>query len=119
MLSAPLLIGCDLSALDPFTLSLLTNDEVLAIDQDPLGRQAAPRLTQGDFQVWVKPLADGGAALAIFNLGARPGAFALDAKALGLAPGGGLRDLWRQRDLKDPGTVQVPSHGVVLLRTLE
>jgi hypothetical protein len=59
LLSAPLLIGCDLARLDPFTLNLLTNDEVLALDQDRLGRQATPRIKEGDVQVWLKDLADG------------------------------------------------------------
>jgi hypothetical protein len=117
MLSAPLLIGCDLAALDPFTLSLLTNDEVLAVDQDPLGKQATPKYKRGDFQVWVKPLKDGGFAVAAFNLGPEAAACPLDWKALGVPEPAGLRDLWRQRDLPAAREVKVPSHGVVLLRT--
>lgn len=116
MLSAPLLIGCDLASLDPFTLNLLTNDEVLALDQDPLGRQATPTWKRGDLQVWVKELAGGGRALACFNLGPAPAACPLDFKALGLPQPRSLRDLWRQRDLGLPREVTVPSHGVVLLR---
>ena len=69
LLSAPLLIGCDLERLDDFTLNLLTNDEVLAIDQDRLGRQATPVWRRADHQVWVKELADGGRAIGVFNLG--------------------------------------------------
>jgi alpha-galactosidase len=68
MLSAPLLIGCDLERLDPFTLNLLTNDEVIALDQDPLGKQAFPKIIEGDIQVWVKDLEDGNDAFGIFNL---------------------------------------------------
>jgi hypothetical protein len=116
MLSAPLLIGCDLAALDPFTLNLLTNDEVLAVDQDPLGRAATPRLKQGDLQVWVKPLQDGGSAVAAFNLGEKPLACTLDLKALEIPGDARLRDLWRQKDLGGARELQVPPHGVVLLK---
>ncbi len=58
LLSAPLLVGCDLSKLDDFTVSLLTNDEVLDIDQDPLGRQATPVFQDANVGVYVKPLED-------------------------------------------------------------
>ncbi len=71
MLSAPLLIGADLAHLDPFTLALLTNDDVLAVNQDPLGRQAQ-RVAQDDenqTEVWVKQLEDGSIAVALFNRG--------------------------------------------------
>jgi hypothetical protein len=119
MLSAPLLIGCDLSTLDPFTLNLLTNDEVLAIDQDPLGRQATPRQRAGAFQVWVKPLQDGGFAIAAFNLGPQAGSLPLDLAALGVPEGAMLRDCWRQKDLGRIQAVRIPSHGVVLMRTVK
>ncbi|HTI08917.1 MAG TPA: GDSL-type esterase/lipase family protein [Puia sp.] len=69
LLSAPLLIGGDISRLDDFTRSLLTNDEVIALDQDPLGRQAQRLVNTGTFQVWVKELADGSRAIGMFNLG--------------------------------------------------
>src|SRR5581483_5266440 len=59
MLASPLLIGCDMTHLDDFTLSLLSNDEVLAVDQDPLGKQAAQTVVDGRRQIWVKELADG------------------------------------------------------------
>ncbi|MFC1766181.1 NPCBM/NEW2 domain-containing protein, partial [Planctomycetota bacterium] len=69
LLSAPLLLGCDLTQLDAFTLNLLTNDEVLAVNQDPLGRQAQ-RITQKDTQeTWAKPMADGSLAIGLFNRG--------------------------------------------------
>ncbi|GLH71908.1 hypothetical protein GETHLI_04100 [Geothrix limicola] len=115
LLSAPLLIGCDLPRLDAFTLNLLTNDEVLAVDQDRLGKQATLRLKQGDFQIWVKELADGGRAIGVFNLGSETTAYTLDLKALGLAGSRTLRDLWRQKDVK-VRTFKVPAHGVMLLK---
>ena len=69
LLQAPLLIGCDLTRLDDFTLSLLTNDEVLAVDQDPLGKAAVPVYNKDEIQYWIKPMQDGSYAVGIFNLG--------------------------------------------------
>lgn len=119
LLSAPLLIGCDLERLDDFTLNLLTNDEVLALDQDPLGKQAVPAVKDGDIQVWVKELADGGRAVGVFNLGGGPKDHALDLAKLGFAGPVRVRDLWRQKDLGEfNGRFQarVPTHGVVLVK---
>jgi alpha-galactosidase len=138
LLSAPLLIGCDLDRLDPFTLSLLTNDEVLAIDQDPSGKAAtmvaedgpkvevrrsdrpeqAPK-TYTQKQVWAKELEDGSRAVGLFNLGneeAKVTANFGDLKASGKHV---ARDLWRQKDLGEfDGKFEatVPPHGVVLIK---
>ena len=69
LLSSPLLIGCDMTQLDEFTLSLLTNDEVLDVNQDPLGKQAR-RVTQtDDLEVWAKEMEDGSLAVGLFNRG--------------------------------------------------
>jgi alpha-galactosidase len=59
LLSAPLMLGCDLSQMDDFTLALLTNDEVLEVNQDPLGKQAGRAAVQGECEVWARPLRDG------------------------------------------------------------
>src|SRR5438874_1412569 len=67
LLSAPLLIGCDMTRLDDFTLSLLTNDRVLAVNQDPLGKQAAQISNKNYSQVWAKEVEDG-VAVGLFNL---------------------------------------------------
>jgi hypothetical protein len=120
LLSAPLLIGCDLERLDEFTLNLLTNDEVLAIDQDPLGKQAVPVIKSGNIQVWAKSLHDGSNAIGIFNLGATTETYTLSLDSLGLKSPTFLRDVWRQKDLgKFIGKFEaiVPSHGVVLVKT--
>jgi alpha-galactosidase len=71
LLCSPLLIGCDMTRLDEFTLSLLTNDEVLAVNQDPLGKQAARIKNDGDVEVWAKPMEDGSLAVGLFNRGKR------------------------------------------------
>ncbi len=119
MLSAPLLIGCDLTRLDDFTLNLLTNDEVLALDQDPLGKQAVPVVKEGNIQVWLKELADGGKAIGVFNLGLSSEKYRLDPSRLGFKASVAIRDVWRQKNLnssRDRLNVDVPSHGVVLLK---
>ncbi|MGA2263699.1 MAG: putative Ig domain-containing protein [Acidobacteriota bacterium] len=122
LLSAPLLIGCDLERLDDFTLNLLSNDEVLALDQDPLGKQAVPKTTEGTIQVWAKELADGSQAVGVFNLGEAPKDFVLDLGSLGYAAPVKARDVWRQQDTGEFSRtipVRVPSHGVVLWKLTE
>jgi alpha-galactosidase len=119
LLSAPLLIGCDLQRLDEFTLNLLTNDEVIALDQDPLGSQAKKVLVDGDIQVWVKELADGSKAIGVFNLSEKTMKYNLDFEKAGIKPGGELRDLWRQKNLGKAAKkidLAIPSHGVLLLK---
>jgi len=121
MLSAPLLIGCDMDRLDPFTLNLLTNDEVLAIDQDALAKQASRVAT---IDVYQKALEDGSTALAFFNRsGVAETHLFNKLSRLGLPGAYHVRDLWRQTDLpnakgdaKGSLTVTVPAHGVLLLK---
>jgi len=121
LLAAPLLIGCDLERLDTFTLNLLTNDEVLAVDQDPLGKQAVPVIAADDIQVWVKELADGGRAVGVFNLGEKTAVYSLDLVKIGCSGKAALRDLWRQKNLGEFAgkfTATVPAHGVKLIRVV-
>jgi hypothetical protein len=118
LLAAPLLLGNDLARLDPFTRNLLTNDEVLAVNQDPLGAEARRVLDQDGWQVWVRKLSDGRQAVGVFNLGDEFRTLRLDPAALGLPASARLRDLWRQRDAGalTPGfAARVPAHGVLLL----
>ncbi|WEK33941.1 MAG: putative Ig domain-containing protein [Candidatus Pseudobacter hemicellulosilyticus] len=119
LLSAPLLIGCDMSQLDDYTLNLLTNAEVIAVNQDPLGRQARRVVDKDDQQVWVKQLEDGSYAVGIFNLSKEDRTQTIEWAALELPGKVSLRDLWRQKDLGISDgryEVKVPSHGVVLLK---
>jgi hypothetical protein len=119
LLSAPLLIGCDINGIDRFTLNLLTNDEVIAIDQDSLGRQAKRMLNQDSVQVWVKDLADGGKAVGIFNIGSTYKKYALNFKSIGLNNVYEVRDVWRQKDIgKGVGSLEkmIPPHGVFLCK---
>ncbi len=123
LLSAPLLIGCDMTKFDDFTLNLLSNDEVLALDQDALGKEAACVIKDGDLRVYEKKLEDGGRALGFFNLGPTP--VKLDFNqlaALGYKGRLHVRDLWRQNDLPDVDAANgvlpltIPAHGVVLYK---
>lgn len=125
LLSAPLLLGTDLTHMSPFTLGLLTNDEVLALDQDSLGRQAwRISQAQGDTGelaavVYAKPLEDGSWAVGLFNLSAEPRPVALRWSDLGIQGSWVVRDLWRQRDIgpfDGRFESEVAPHGVVLVR---
>jgi alpha-galactosidase len=123
LLSAPLLIGCDMEKIDDFTLNLLSNDEVLALDQDALGKQATCVLTNGDVRVYKKILEDGSHALGFFNLGGQPVKLDFTEFAkLGLTGKQHIRDLWRQKDLADVDTTDgvlpltISTHGVLLYK---
>ncbi len=117
--AAPLLIGCDMTKLDAFTLGLLTNDEVLAVDQDELG-QAARQIKNVDLkQTWARKLSDGSIAVGLFNTGYLPQTIEVDFAEVG-APGKvTVRDLWRQKDageFEGKYSVEVPRHGCALLK---
>jgi hypothetical protein len=99
LLAAPLLIGCDLAQLDPFTMNLLTNDEVLAVNQDPLGKQAARIRMTEEYEIWAKPMLDGSIALGLFNKSEQPIYVPVDLQDLGLKGKPEMRDLWTQTDL--------------------
>lgn len=122
LLSSPLLLGCDLTKLDEFTLSLLTNDEVLAVNQDPLGDQARRVAHDEDSEIWAKEMADGSKAVGLFDRGLlfdEPREITVTWEQLGLSGRQRVRDLWRQQDLGvfgDAFTATVPPHGVVLIR---
>ena len=119
LLSAPLLIGCDMDKLDPFTLSLLTNDEVLEIDQDVLCRQALRVDKQGDIEIFSKPLEDGSIAVGLFNRGLINTNAVATWEKLGINGKQIVRDLWRQKNIgvfEGKFETEVNPHGVVLLK---
>jgi alpha-galactosidase len=99
LLCSPLLIGCDLSRMDPFTFNLLSNDEVLAVNQDPLGKQATQVKANNEYQIWVKEMEDGSSALGLFNLTDKPVVIPVNMRDIHLSGRFRLRDLWRQNDL--------------------
>jgi alpha-galactosidase len=122
--AAPLLIGCDLTQLDPFTFGLLTNDEVLDIDQDSLGtaghRVKPTTAGETSIQIWAKPLEDGSLAVGLFNTGETSASASINWSDLHVSGPRTVRDLWRQKDLgtfdaKFDSSV-IPPHGAVLVR---
>jgi alpha-galactosidase len=119
LLSAPLLLGCDLEKLDDFTLNLLTNDEVLAVNQDALGKQALCVAKDGDLRVYAKDLEDGSKAVGLFNLGQTEALVTVKWSDVRLSGRRSVRDLWRQKDLGGfDGRLQLPvgPHGAELVK---
>ena len=118
MLAAPLLAGNDVRSMTEQTRDILTNREVIAVDQDPLLVQGYP--LPGDARVIVKPLADGAVAVALSNPDADPVSIRTDATTIGLyaADCYAVRDLWAHTDVTTTGDVEatVPGHGVAMLR---
>ena len=118
LLTQPLLLSCNIPTMDEFDLNLVTNDEVLAVNQDTLCRQGYRiKNKKGVFEIWTKELADGSKAVGLFNLSAKDQVLTFSAEELGMT--GKIRDLWRQKEigtLKDSFSVKVSSHGAVLLK---
>jgi alpha-galactosidase len=121
---APLLIGCDLTKLDPFTLGLLTNDEVIEVSQDPMGK-VADTIVGGDEETlvstWARPLEDGSFAVGLFNRSDKAEYGLVRWEELKITGPHTVRDLWRQKDLgvfPDKFGTDVPAHGVVLVRII-
>ncbi len=121
MLAAPLMAGNDLAHMTPEIRDILTNKEVIAIDQDPLGHQGTRVAKNGDLEVWSRPIADGSRAVILFNRGAETKDIAVDWTALGYPAhlSAKIRDLWQHKDLGTfTGKFSAPvvSHGVVMVR---
>ena len=116
--AAPLILSGDITRLDDFTLSLLSNDEVIDIDQDPLGKPGRRVAAQDEHEIWAKDMEDGTKAVGLFNRGESESTVTVTWEALGLHGKRRVRDLWRQKNL---GTfdrefqTKVPRLGVVLL----
>ena len=119
LMASPLFYSGDMSKLDEFTLNILCNPEVIAVDQDPLGECARVVPLEEDTFVMIKRLADGSQALGLGNRGEDPTTVTAKWSDLGLNGAQHLRDLWRQKDLgrfNAEFKTEVPRHGVVLLR---
>ncbi len=127
LLSSPLLLGCDIAQMDDFTIGLLTNDEVLALDYDPLGKQATQISNDGNRVVYAKTLEDGSTAVGLFNRSDAESTVSVNWGpwgSLASAYGGKyrVRDLWRQKDLGEFNgrfSAKVAPHGVVLVRLMK
>lgn len=119
IMAAPLVYSGDMTRLDPFTLNVLCNPEVIDIDQDPLGIQGYRVFIEGDMEVWTKPLEDGSLAVGVFNTAEIKQACTLRWADAGLSGKQKLRDLWRQQDVgtfDESYTTEIPRHGVCFLR---
>lgn len=121
LLAAPLLIGCDLSQLDDFTRAILSNPEVIDVDQDPLGIQARRRHRDDahNTEVWSRPLFDGTIAVGLFNRGFCPMEITARWSDIGVKEKQSVRDLWRRMELgefEEEFTARVPAHGAVLVK---
>ena len=119
ILAAPLLAGNDLSKMTPETLAILTNPELIAVDQDSGGVEGHRVRQEGPYEVWMKPLADGSKVVGLFNRGEDTERMAVSFKEIGLGQTASVRDLWARQD-KGSFTglfaAEVPKHGVVLIK---
>jgi alpha-galactosidase len=119
LLAAPLLAGNDLRSVTPEVLGILTNKDVIAIDQDPLGKQANRVSKEGDLEVWARPLAGGSEAVGLFNRGEKPAKVTARNSDLKLTGAFAIRDVWANAErgkFAAEFSAEVPPHGVVLLR---
>ncbi len=119
MLAAPLIAGNDLTTMTPQTLAILTNPEVIAVDQDPAGIQGHFIMEQGAIAVMVKPMKDGSKAVAFFNR--EQGVVPIEVKFsdIGLPEDASVRNLWERNDLghfHGSFSVEVTQHSVVLVQ---
>lgn len=121
IMASPLIAGNDLSVMSDATAALLTNAEVIALNQDALGLQGVLLEQQGDLGVYAKPLSSCGArGVVLFNRGEQAAEASVTWQALGLAPGvASVRELWTGQDLEEASdvfTLSVPPHDVRVLR---
>ena len=121
LLAAPMLAGNDLTAMAPQTLAILTNKEVIAVDQDLAGIQGDRVWAKGAVEIWIKPLRDGSKAIGFFNRFEKgsDANIAVALTELGLPVRARARDLWQGKELgtlNETVAVKVSAHGVVLLR---
>jgi alpha-galactosidase len=119
LLAAPLLAGNDLRSMTAETKEMLTNAEVLAVDQDAKGVQGHRIWEEGPLEIWTRPLAAQSQAVGLFNRSEADLKMTLDFKAIGFSGPAKVRDLWEHKDIgtvQDSYTVEVPKHGVVLVK---
>jgi alpha-galactosidase len=121
LLAAPLMAGNDLRTMSAETREILTNREVIAVDQDPLGMQGRKVRDDGDREIWMKPLGDGAKAVILFNRGTEAGSIGVAWEDISLAPRAKavVRDLWKKADVGSfTGRYEatVGPHDVVMLR---
>jgi alpha-galactosidase len=119
LLSAPLIAGNDLASMTPETLAILTNPNVLAVDQDPAGNQGYRIWQEGPLEIWMKVMADRSRVVGLFNRGYTASPMTVNFHQIGVGDTEQVRDLWARKDLgtmQGSFTANVPRHGVVLVR---
>jgi alpha-galactosidase len=119
LLAAPLLAGNDLRTMAPETRDMLTNHEIIAVDQDAKGVQGRRVWQEGPLEIWARPLADGSQAVGLFNRGESELDITLQLADIGAHHSSKIRDLWEHKDLGPVSgsyTARVPTHGVVMLK---
>jgi alpha-galactosidase len=119
ILAAPLLAGNDLRSITPATLEILTNREVIAVNQDKDGKQGKRVWQSGEQEIWTRPLSSGALAVAIFNRATTEAKVTAPWADLGISGKSRVRDLWLHQDMKSISpdyTFTIPGHGVVMLR---
>ncbi|SUJ27382.1 Alpha-galactosidase A precursor [Sphingobacterium spiritivorum] len=119
MLNSPLMAGNDLRTISAQTIEILTNKELIALNQDKLFYQARSILREGNIEIWEKLLSDKKKkAIAIMNRGESAAEYTLNARSVGLAGRSNMRDLWLHRSLGKIGKERkftIPAHGIVVL----
>jgi alpha-galactosidase len=119
LLAAPLITGNDLTQTSAETLAILTNPEVIAVDQDPLGKEGHRVWEEGPLEIWMKPLVDGGKAVGLFNREQSTIRMTVHFSQIGIGTRATVRDLWAHRDLgtfMGSFSADVEHHGVVLVK---
>jgi alpha-galactosidase len=119
LLAAPLITGNDLTRMTPETLAILTNPDVIAVDQDPLGAEGHRVWEEGPLEIWMKPLADGSKAVGLFNREQSTIKITVKFSQIGVGNRAAVRDLWARKDLgvfNGSYSADVPQHGVVMIR---
>jgi len=121
LFAAPLMAGNDLRTMKPETRDILTNTEVIAINQDALGKQGSKVRDDGDSEVWARPLADGSRAVILFNRSTKEARITVGWPEIGYtqAMTAHVRDLWQHKDLgpsQGSFTAAVAGHGVVMIK---
>jgi alpha-galactosidase len=121
LLAAPLLAGNDLRTMTPAITEILTNKEVIAVNQDPLGSEGRRVLKDGDQEVWSKQMQDGSRAVVLLNRAVTEKEIGFSWENLGYPSHltAGVRDLWQAKDLgrfKEKFSAAVAPHAVVMVR---
>ncbi|MBL4587595.1 MAG: glycoside hydrolase family 27 protein [Flavobacteriales bacterium] len=117
MTAAPLMAGNDLRKMTPEIIEILTNKEVIAIDQDSLGKQGRRIVDNGATEIWLKELVNNELAICFFNRGKKEWNVELDWNALGVGSEQLLRDLWKHKEVgsaEDVNSLVIPAHDVVV-----